>query len=290
MPVFIELCAGMVSLSVILSGRKAPIVIYRGGKTRLAREIFEIGDISPSQISGLIWCEANPHTRRFLRLWSAPHITSAAIKILAEWVEEGVEAMIDRWRRLKKIFETSASHEGTDEEFAASFFMWRALEGHFGILAAFRLGADLEGRGYSKAVYTYPRDWIVGKATESAQAFQGVVPDALYEDAGAVEPFADAIVYIDPPYRGTLGYSESDLSRERLVEIARSWHDVGAKVLISEGEEIADLIADGWHSARCPDRIGFNPKKPAQEWVTINRPPYGELGRDGILSLFRDGA
>jgi len=286
MAAFIELCAGMVSLSVILSGRKAPIVIYRGGKTRLAREIFEIGDISPSQISGLIWCEANSHTRRFLRLWSDPHITSAAIKILAEWVYEGVEAMIGRWWRLKKIFETSPSYDVTDEEFAASFFMWRALEGHLGIVAAFRLGADLEG----SSACSYPRDWIVVKAMNSAKAFQGVVPDALLADAGAIAPFSDAIVYIDPPYKGTLGYSESDLSRERLVEIARSWHAAGAKVLISEAEEIPDLIADGWHSARCPDRIGFNPKKPAQEWVTINRQPYGELGRDGILSLFRDGA
>jgi len=289
MSTFIELCAGMVSLSMLLDGRRAPVTRYRGGKWRLADDIFDVGGITNKKFDRFIWCEANHDTRRFLTLWSDPQVSECAVDVMAEWILGGPDSMVERWRTVDRMFRrtrrSASSDDLTDAEFCASFFLWRQVEGFQRICAAYLLGKPI-GDHYSKGIRTYPPDWIIGQIRSSALNFSGFTPYSIHEDAGDVVPFKDAVVYLDPPYRNTLGYSGLDLSRERVVEIARRWDEAGAHVLISEGEQIDELVLEGWHGRQISDRTGFVPGKHSPEFITTNRPPYGELGPTGILSLF----
>ena len=93
--------------------------------------------------------------------------------------------------------------------------------------------------------------------------------------AEAIEPPDDCdgvVVYIDPPYQGTTGYSAT-MPRETVLDTARKWSDAGAIVCVSEAEP---LPLDGWHhveitSARQGQKRTFS--KQQAEWLTISREP-----------------
>ena len=79
------------------------------------------------------------------------------------------------------------------------------------------------------------------------------------------------VVYMDPPYAGTTGYKHA-LDRTAVIEIARRWHDAGARVYISEAEPIAAL---GWHHVEITSErkgqartFGATP-----EWLTCSHRP-----------------
>ena len=91
------------------------------------------------------------------------------------------------------------------------------------------------------------------------------------------------VVYMDPPYANTTGYKHA-LDRAAVIEIARRWHDAGARVYISEAEPIAAL---GWHHIEISGErkgqartFGNTP-----EWLTCSHPPAWTPHVQG--SLFR---
>lgn len=82
------------------------------------------------------------------------------------------------------------------------------------------------------------------------------------------------IIYMDPPYAGTTGYT-ADLSREEVVAHALDFASLGATVAISEAEAIPDLVRSGWHSVEITGgRLGQKRtfSKQQQEVITMNRP------------------
>jgi len=82
------------------------------------------------------------------------------------------------------------------------------------------------------------------------------------------------IIYMDPPYAGTTGYT-ADLSRAEVVAHALDFASLGATVAISEAEAIPDLVRSGWHSVEITGgRLGQKRtfSKQQQEIITMNRP------------------
>ena len=83
------------------------------------------------------------------------------------------------------------------------------------------------------------------------------------------------VVYMDPPYAGTTGYT-ADLSRAEVVEHALDFANLGATVAISEAEAIPDLVRSGWHSVEITGgRVGQKRtfSKQQQEIITMNKQP-----------------
>lgn len=75
-----------------------------------------------------------------------------------------------------------------------------------------------------------------------------------------VQPIPGAVVLFDPPYRGAPRYAEV-LPREEVLDVARAWSKVAARVVVCEGEP---LPLDGWATWRLA----------AKEWVTAWGVPH----------------
>lgn len=97
---------------------------------------------------------------------------------------------------------------------------------------------------------------------------------------------AGTIVYMDPPYYQTTGYTD-DIPRPEgrpfgwVVDTARAWADAGAVVCVSEAVPIPGLAdLPGWHVHEITaERVGqkrtFSRQK--REFLTLNRPPRGQI-------------
>jgi hypothetical protein len=97
------------------------------------------------------------------------------------------------------------------------------------------------------------------------------------QDVRAVDPSlwvggGEAVVYFDPPYAGTTGYTSADLNRDEVIDIAQRWHDAGALVIVAEGEPVP---VPGWQSFQLVKRHGKgstlgSAAQKKQEWVTVS--------------------
>lgn len=89
----------------------------------------------------------------------------------------------------------------------------------------------------------------------------------LFADVPTVGPTLD---YIDPPYRGTTRYPNGHITRADVVTFALVSRASGASVVVSEGEPIEELVAQGWTARRLTRGRGdsslFRGKQ--EEWVT----------------------
>jgi len=128
-----------------------------------------------------------------------------------------------------------------------------------------------------------PQTSIAGRLTDMSE-----LPATITDDARKVEPPqlpAGTVAYMDPPYRGTTGYSH-DLGREAVVELARKWEAAGALVCISEAEPIHALIADGWFVVEITgERKGQKRtfSKQQREFLTLSRKPAWKPAVQGQL-------
>jgi hypothetical protein len=92
-----------------------------------------------------------------------------------------------------------------------------------------------------------------------------------HTDAASITPFPCSC-YIDPPYQNTTGYKHS-LPRCKVVQLATRWADAGARVVVSEGEAIGELVEMGWHAKEITtNRRGQTRKnsRSKREWLTFN--------------------
>ena len=122
-----------------------------------------------------------------------------------------------------------------------------------------------------------------------ALAQTSVPPALIHPDARLVDPPAlppGTVVYLDPPYVGTTGYTH-DLGRAEVVCIALRWAAAGAVVAISEAEPISELVTEGWFAVEITgQRFGaartFSKQK--REFLTMNREPVEAVGP--VFDLF----
>jgi hypothetical protein len=266
---FVELCAGLASVSLMLQGGKyaRPPVSRLGNKHGYGLALLRIMGLRPGQgAARYLWCEPDAGCRALLHAYTDREVMQEAARIIRSWKDEEPRAL---WERLRA---EGPIRVGEAREVA-----------RLGVLHARSFGGKGPANGYAPPEPRQDTDnpfrsrWKLEDPAPKMES-AGTLPATVTPDARAIEP-ADlppgTVVFVDPPYVGTTGYG-NDLPREDVVNMARRWAEAGARVYISEAEPLPALVADGWHAVEITSqRIGQKRtfSKQQREWVTCSVPP-----------------
>ena len=69
------------------------------------------------------------------------------------------------------------------------------------------------------------------------------LPLRAWHGAASIPPVGGAVVYLDPPYRGTTGYQPGDLDRDGVLTLVERWRSAGSVVAVSETEPLPGGVA-----------------------------------------------
>ena len=263
-PLFVELCAGLASVSLMLQGGKyaPPPVSRMGNKHGYGLALHRIMGLRPGQgAERFLWCEPDPGCRALLHAYTDREVMQEAARIIRGWASEDPRSL---WERLRA---EGPIRVGEAREVAR----WTYTANN-----AFRKGFPDSGhQGYDAALGGSRHTWQEAAATyrDASALPANVTPDARTIEPADLPP--GTVVFVDPPYVGTTGYG-NDLPRSEVVSMARRWADAGARVYISEAEPIGALVDDGWHAVEITSqRIGQKRtfSKQQREWVTCSVPP-----------------
>ncbi len=277
-PRFVELCAGTAALSLRLHHPRArPPVSRMGAKTGYADVILRVLGLRPGQGSAdrtnYLWAEPDHGVRLLMESYRSRELSLAAAEIIRSWKDEDPKEL---WLRLRD--------EGPPKGPAVD-----ARE-----VARWTLVSGWAAHGKDAGSYGGPGrcgDKTCALTIEGAErryTDAPTLPATITDDARKVEPPqlpAGTVAYMDPPYRGTTGYSH-DLGREAVVELARKWEAAGALVCISEAEPIHALVEDGWFVVEITgERKGQKRtfSKQQREFLTLSRKPAWKPAVQGQL-------
>jgi len=275
-PLFVELAAGLASVSLTLQGgaKARPPVSRMGNKRGYAAAILWACGLRQGQgARRYLWCEPDPGCSALLRAYGQPEVLREAAAIIRGWAKEDPREL---WERLKAEGPIRSGETGALSRFA----VLQAHKDRSGGFNAQHVGPPGDRR---------PADITLNATRMStAPTFPAIT---VHPDAREVDPWHFAycvteakhgdplppgsVVVIDPPYVGTTGYGH-DLPREAVVEMARTWKAAGALVCICEQEPLPALMAEGWHalditSTRKGQKRTFS--KQQAEWLTMSEPP-----------------
>ena len=274
-PLFVELCAGLASVSLVLQGGRhaRPPVSRMGNKRGYAEAILWACGLRQGQgAHRFLWCEPDPGCSALLRAYGQPEVLREAAQIIRGWADEDPRAL---WERLKAEGPIKAATAGEVARWSIRTG-WAYAGAGAPRLDPAKSGqgnVDSKGRRWGCAEGDGTR-WIADRL-DTSPTFPAitVAPDAREIDPPPLP--AGSVVFIDPPYVGTTGYGH-DLPREAVVKMARRWRDAGALVCISEQEALPELMAEGWHalditSTRKGQKRTFS--KQQTEMLTMSEPP-----------------
>ena len=243
-----------------------------GAKTGYANVILRCLGLRPGQgADRYVWCEPDAGVRLLLHAMTSREIATKAAAIIASWKDEDPKAL---WQRLRA--EGPAVCPPVDPREVAR---WT-----FVAQASYRRGQPESGYDDEIARGRKHPATVCGPILSDAPTLSATITD----DARAVDPLQlppRVVVYIDPPYLNTSGYSHS-LPRGTWLPIVRRWADAGALVCVSEAEPIPDLMAEGWHAVEITgERVGQKRtfSKQQREWLTMSRPPAWKPSIQGKL-------
>lgn len=100
-PLFVELCAGLASVSLVLQGgsKARPPVSRMGNKRGYAEAILWACGLRQGQgARRYLWCEPDPGCSALLRAYSQPEVLREAAEIIRGWADEDPREL---WERLK---------------------------------------------------------------------------------------------------------------------------------------------------------------------------------------------
>ena len=268
-PLFVELAAGLASVSLTLQGgaKARPPVSRLGNKRGYAAAILWACGLRQGQgARRYLWCEPDPGCSALLRAYGQPEVLREAAAIIRGWAKEDPREL---WERLK----AEGPIRGVE---AGDVARWGFV--HQG---------SFQNKGPDAGIGR-PQGKPGGDGFGAKRPLTEEIPDSLarcptfpaitvHPDAREVDPAgipAGSVVFIDPPYVGTTGYGH-DLPREAVVEMARTWKAAGALVCICEQEPLPALMAEGWHalditSTRKGQKRTFGGTR---EWLTMSEPP-----------------
>lgn len=262
--VLVELCAGAAALSLraVAGGYVRPPVAYLGSKRKHAGAILDLLGVD------------GPPTRVWL---NEPGPIGALLEALAD--PERAAALVDRvlgWRgeHDRELRARLLPTIGADPAAWLVCASWSFRPGQPESSAACPGDRPDRHKGDRPDL-----DKIAAYARDAARVLAGAHVTRL--DAAAVPVPADArgwLVYMDPPYAGTTGYSVG-FPRPAVVEVARRWADAGAVVAVSEG---ACVDALGWDARDIGALANCGPKgggaktlggRVQAEWLHASVPP-----------------
>lgn len=254
-----------------------PPCTYQGGKRRYASAILGALGLRPGQgASRVVLCDAGTWGLAWERWAHAPE----AVEVLRQWASEG------RDRR-----EHFALLAGLPPPSDPAVWLATLLELQDAVFG----GAPIVCR---EKWHTHGfkgennRSTTAGLACRLARAASVQWPglEVYHRSATELDPVAlgvdaETVCFVDPPYSGVTGYGAS-LSRAEVVAIALRFSAAGATVAVSEGEPVAELVAEGWHTLDITAAHHGQPRtftKSRGEWLTMNRPPVRRV--PGQLTL-----
>ena len=275
--ILVEGCAGLASLSLaVVCGRPTPAPWSRpGSKTGYSRALLRLAGLLRWRPEEIHLAEPAEDCRLMLRAYPDADTLRAAAALCREWgTAAGEEGQRELWARLKA--------EGPPVEYSA-----REVARVAAVQARTISQAGLRGFGGSGGDFTpqmipstgdqrYPSKAPAAKL--EAIAFDRWPRTRRYRDVREIEPVADALIYTDWPYFGTMSYGPGDITRPEALDVMRQWHAAGAFVMASEAVPLADDLGAGWWAVDIGSakqgqaRSGAN-RGCVTEWVTMNRPP-----------------
>lgn len=281
-PLFVELCAGLASVSLMLQGGKyaRPPVSRMGNKHGYGLALLRVMGLRPGQgAERFLWCEPDAGCRALLHAYTDREVMQEAARIIRGWKDEEPREL---WERLRA---EGPIRVGEAREVARATTIQRWMYGNAPVHNdgdGWRNGSD-DG-GVTFGANNFGTTATTANGMDRAPA----LPATVTPDARAIEP-ADlppgTVMYADPPYVGTTGYG-NDLPRKDVVSMARRWSEAGARVYISEAEPLPALVADGWHAVEITsERIGQKRtfSKQQREWVTCSVPPAWRPAKQAAL-------
>jgi hypothetical protein len=275
--ILIEGCAGLASLSLaVVCGRPTDAPWSRpGSKTGYSRALLRLSGLSRWRPEEIHFAEPSPDARMMLRAYPDADTLRAAAALCREWgAAAGEDGQRELWARLKA--------EGPPGEYSArEVARVAAVQARTVNQAGLR---EFGGRS--------PGDCPPQKQPDGTRRYPNEAPAAkieaiaagrwprtrLYRDVREIEPVADALIYLDFPYFGTMEYGPGDITRPEALDVMRRWHDAGAFVMASEAVPLADDLGAGWWAVDIGSakqgqaRSGAN-RGCVTEWVTMNRAP-----------------
>ena len=278
---FCEFPAGLAAVSLRLQGGAhcRPPISRMGNKAGFSQTILGVLGLHSGQgAAAYWWAEADPDVAALLRVYPDPDALREVARIIRGWAGEEPRAL---WERLRAERRARGAATGTAGEVAGWLFLHHGSFQMKGPDAGIGVpeGCDkTENHGAKRPVlsiihsairYTIIDNWPSVRVSPC-------IPTAAEVSAAIGTPgdLSGCVVYMDPPYAGTTGYT-ADLPRAEVVMHARDFAALGATVAISEAEAIPDLVRSGWHSVEITGgRVGAKRtfSKQQQEIITMNRP------------------
>lgn len=285
-PLFVELCAGLASVSGCLQhgARWKPPVSRMGRKTGYAEAILDVMGLRPGQgARGYVWAEADSDVAALLAAYTQPEAMREIASIIRSWIPcpygphapdpscsrckgTGRWDARDLWEVLRRE-KRRGLWEGGGE--AGEVAGWAFVQGN-------NHPSKQDGRPIHQWAFKegYNEDAAHTREGMSSRFRAPLWPPVTLTPDAAIQPAhipPGTVVYMDPPYAGTTGYKH-DLPRAAVVKIAQRWLDAGARVYISEAEPIA---IPGWHHVEITgERRGQARTFGAtREWLTCSDMP-----------------
>jgi hypothetical protein len=287
--IFIEPCSGGAAVALRLLGQR-PLTPYLGGKAEYADAIISALGIGDEPLEGLILNDAGP--------WGTAWETLGRF---LEWreVAEKVERLGNQAKG-KALFDLVAgaipppAYVGMEQPacgFTAAFLVLQSAAARgrpvcpelerWSTPGYAHLSGSARAKGFTERLrpdLLAKRIRAIGQAFERLQR-SGYVLGGCVDMAACGELLrgsraaSRAVVYIDPPYQSTTGYQHT-VDPESLRRVAERWRQDGALVAVSEG---VPLPWEGWHHIRLNRPGGRRRMGRVSEWLTMSRPPRGQL-------------
>lgn len=271
---FVEACAGLGAVSLALQGGRyaRPPASRPGVKAGYTTPILGAFGLHSGQgADRYTWCEPEVGLRAVLRAYADPGALDAVAAQIRAWIGQEPRPLWDRLR---------AEGEPAEED-AYAAARWLVLQ----VWSFSQRGPAHGWGGPGCPVVTTKSKWKTEqrdatierpKIAARVEALQGLHFGRVevFADAGDALPDDDAVgtvVYFDPSYAGLTPYLHN-LARERVVALARMWHDAGAFVGISEAEPVS--MGPGWEHVEITAGRHGNKRTfgDTPEWLTLNRP------------------
>ena len=273
---FCEFPAGLAAVSLRLQGGAhcRPPISRCGNKAGFSQTILGVLGLHSGQGAGAYWwAEADPDVAALLRIYPDPDALREVARIIRGWAGEEPRAL---WERLRAERRARGAAAGTAEWCVLRAWSVKSDESFY------RGPNNTSGGVHDRGALTISgladrADRLANSAISAPVRVSPRIPTAA-EVATAIGTPGDlegCIIYMDPPYAGTTGYT-ADLSREEVVAHARDFASLGATVAISEAEAIPELVRSGWYSVeitggRAGQKRTFS--KQQREIITMNKQP-----------------
>lgn len=285
--ILIEGCAGLAALTLaVVCGRPQAAPWSRpGSKTGYAQTLLRLAGLTQWRPDEIVWAEPTYDCRMMLRAYPDPERLRLAADLCREWgTAAGEEGQRELWARLRAEGPPggyTAREVARVAAVQARTVSQAGLRGFGG-----RSPGDCPPQLQPDGTRRYPDDAPAEKL--EAIAAGRWPPTRLYRDVREIEVVGNALLYLDPPYSGTMRYGAGDLQRADVLDLCRRWSAAGSLVMLSEAVPLAEELGAGWWavdvaSARQGRVRGGANRGCRSEWVTMSRPPAWTPGQQVTL-------